>query len=189
MTPGELIMRPFVEADRETVRRMYLACRRSAFTWPHPAPFAEADFDRPPPRAALSRPMPLLGVCLGVQTLNVAAGGTLIQDLDSAGPGAILHSQPDKADQLVHDVAVSDGSRLAGITGGPDLAVNSTHHQAIDAVAESFEVVARAADGVIEAIERPGTPMCLGVQWHPERLLQHARHLALFKALVEQARP
>ena len=83
----------------------------------------------------------------------------------------------------------SPDTRLARITGKGTLGVNSTHHQAVDRIARGFEVVARAPDGIVEAVERPGDRMFLAVQWHPERLTARAPHAALFSTLVTAAEP
>jgi putative glutamine amidotransferase len=131
-------------------------------------------------RAALATGVPLLGVCRGAQALNVAAGGTLHQHLDG-------HRQAEAGTLTTHDVRVAPGTRLARIlTAGP-LAVNSFHHQAVDAVGRGLRVVARAADGTVEAIEAAGgANFTLGVQWHAETL---EAHLPLFTALVAAAKP
>ena len=141
-------------------------------------------FDASLARTALAGDKPVLGICMGVQMMNVAAGGTLLQHIDDAREGPLQHSRPLEAFDEVHEVRIVRGSRLAGIVQPSPLNVNSTHHQAIDRVAAGFEVSARADDGVIEAIERPGERLVLGVQWHPERLTANPRHLALFQALV-----
>jgi len=141
-------------------------------------------FDLALAKAALQRRMPVFGICMGAQLLNVAAGGTLIQHLETSD----THRQSKRASEIVHDVTVSAGSRLAGIVGEGTLGVNSSHHQAIDKVAPGFTVVARDQDDVIEAIERAGDPLTFAVQWHPERLLARPRHMRLFRALVEGTR-
>jgi putative glutamine amidotransferase len=116
-------------------------------------------------RAVLAEGMPTLGVCLGVQMLTVAAGGTLVQDIPDQVAGAAAHEGG-----VRHRVRVEPGSRLAGILGGAtEVEVNSYHHQSVDRPGRGFRVVARSADGVVEAIERPGDAFVLGVQWHPER--------------------
>jgi len=142
------------------------------------------DFDLTLAKAVLERGMPVFGICMGAQLLNVAAGGTLIQHLDTSA----THQQSKRAAEIVHKVAVSADSALTRIVGQGPLGVNSTHHQAVDKVAPGFAVVARAQDGVIEAIERPGAPLTFAVQWHPERLLAHQRHRNLFEALVASSR-
>ena len=152
------------------------------------APRRRQRFDIRLARAALGRRIPVLAICMGMQLVNVAAGGTLLQDIESESPGCLKHRQLEKVGE-VHEVSISADSHLARIVGEEPLGVNSTHHQAIDAPAPGFRVCARAPDGVIEAIEQPAAPLVLGVQWHPERMLQHARHRSLFRALVEGAQP
>jgi putative glutamine amidotransferase len=115
-------------------------------------------------RAVLAEGHPVLGICLGVQLLNVAAGGTLVQDIPSQVEGAIPH-----ADGARHRVRIEPGTRLAEIAGEGEVEVNSYHHQALGRLGRGFRATARSADGVLEAIERPGDPFVLGVQWHPER--------------------
>lgn len=115
-------------------------------------------------RGALAQGLPVLGVCLGIQMLTVAAGGTLVQDLPSQVPGAGEHSGGAR-----HPVRVEPGSRLAAILGAPEVEVNSFHHQAVRRLGRGFRVAARAPDGVVEAVERAGGPFAMGVQWHPER--------------------
>jgi putative glutamine amidotransferase len=134
-------------------------------------------------KAALARGTPVLGVCLGVQMLNVAAGGTLVQDIASALPGAREHSGGTR-----HEVRVEGGSRLASLTGPGPIEVNSFHHQSVKRLGRGFRAVAWAPDGVVEAIERPEAPFVLGVQWHPEREgCAEAAADGLFRALVEAA--
>jgi putative glutamine amidotransferase len=115
-------------------------------------------------RAVLAEGMPTLGVCLGVQMLTVAAGGTLVQDIPDLLPGAAPHSGG-----ALHRVAAGEGTRLRRILGSAEVEVNSYHHQAVDRPGRGFRVCARSADGVVEAVERTDAPFALGVQWHPER--------------------
>jgi putative glutamine amidotransferase len=117
-------------------------------------------------RAALERELPVLGVCRGIQLLNVALGGTLVQDL--GGDTAIEHYAREAWDRPVHDVEIEPGSRLARAYGRRT-SVNSVHHQAVDRIGEGLRVSARAADGVIEGIEDE-RGLAIGVQWHPEFL-------------------
>lgn len=119
-------------------------------------------------RAALARDLPVLGICGGEQLLNVVLGGTLIQHIPDAIPAALAHEQPNPRTEAGHTVALTPGTRLAAIVGRAAMAVNSAHHQAVDAVGPGVSVAARAPDGVIEAIEDPRRKFCLGVQWHPE---------------------
>jgi len=144
-------------------------------------------------RAALERDLPLLAICRGVQVLNVAAGGTLVQDIPSADPTALAHSIVEPRDQPSHDVIVGPDTCLGAVLAerlGPDrrLAVNSRHHQSVKQVAPGFVVSAVAPDGVIEAIERPASRWCIGVQWHPENFWRSGRFSPLFDALVAAAK-
>jgi putative glutamine amidotransferase len=143
-------------------------------------------------RAALARDLPLLAICRGVQVLNVAAGGTLVQDLPSEHPSALRHTVREPKHAIAHDVQVAPGTCLAALVdraGAPPnrVAVNSRHHQAVKNTAPGFVVSAIAPDGVIEAIEKPGTRFCLGVQWHPENFWATGEFRGLFSGLVAAA--
>ena len=120
-------------------------------------------------RRALAADLPVLAICRGLQVLNVALGGTLIQDIPSE-PGALLqHDAEGPPNTLAHSVAVAPGSCLAALVGPDDTrAVNSRHHQAIRALGQGLVVTATSPDGVIEAAELPAARFCVGVQWHPE---------------------
>ena len=144
-------------------------------------------FERDLLEAALAARLPVLGVCGGMQLLNVVRGGTLYQDLVAdAGIGG--HEQPAPKDVPSHAVAVVAGTQLAALVGGGTLRVNSTHHQAVREPGAGVLVSGRAPDGVVEAIELPDLPFALGVQWHPEAVLRHEpRHAAIFRALVRAA--
>jgi putative glutamine amidotransferase len=131
-------------------------------------------------RAADARGLPILGICRGAQALNVARGGTLHQHL----PG---HRQTEPATATTHTVHIEPGSRLADVAGAGRLRVNSFHHQAVDVLGTGLRAVARAADGIVEAIEAPGPRLLLGVQWHAEGLTAQPRHRALFAELVSAA--
>jgi putative glutamine amidotransferase len=138
---------------------------------------------------ALADGLPLLGICRGIQILNVARGGTLYQDIASQVPRATVHHGAGRPrDTLLHDVEVTRGSHLAAILGDTKVGVNSLHHQAVKDVASHFQVVARAPDGLVEGMETPNGAFCLAVQWHPEELARHTPNMqALFVALVEAA--
>lgn len=138
-------------------------------------------------RHALETGMPVLGVCGGMQLLDVALGGSLHQDLPT-DLGLRGHQQPAPKDVPSHDVEVAAGTRLAALAGEGRLRVNSTHHQAVKAVGSGLVVSARSPDGVVEGIELPGHPFALGVQWHPESALRHeARHAGIYRGLVVAA--
>jgi gamma-glutamyl-gamma-aminobutyrate hydrolase PuuD len=165
---------------------------------PHPAtrpiPLAHDRLELELVRCALARGLPVLGVCRGAQVLAVACGGTLVQDLPSERPGPVAHSwpwvelAPAPPGEHWHDVAVEEGSLVAAWLGSRPR-VNSFHHQALDRVPDGFSVTARAADGVVEAVERVADGVwAVGVQWHQEYMWQHdARHERPFAALVAAA--
>ena len=130
-------------------------------------------------RAAVACNMPTLATCRGIQVLNVAMGGTLMQHVDD-------HMRVDLYNQAAHSVDIDPGSRLAKILGTETAGVNSLHHQVIDRLGHGVRAVARNHDGQVEAIEIDAAPAVLGVQWHPELLRHRADHLALFEDLVQQ---
>lgn len=141
-------------------------------------------------RWAIAEGKPVLGLCRGLQVLNVAMGGTLYQDIEAQIPGAMRHDYfPGfPRDYLAHEVSLTEGSRLRSAIGDPRLAVNSMHHQAVKSLAPGLLVSARADDGVIEAIEAPGPSYLVGVQWHPEVFEQRdERTHRLFQSFVGAA--
>ena len=137
-------------------------------------------------QAAWERGTPILAICRGEQALNVARGGTLVQHLPDV-EGTIPHRQAEPGDMPSHTVAVEAGSLVARTIGTTGLAVNTFHHQAIDELGAGLEIVARAPDGVIEAIEAPSHPFCIGVQWHSETMSARAADRRLFSAFVQAA--
>jgi putative glutamine amidotransferase len=131
-------------------------------------------------REALSRDLPVLAICRGMQLLNVALGGTLIQHL----PQTQAHRQRGVMD--AHSIHVMGGTRLAAAIGDGPLVVNSRHHQAVDTVGEGLVISARSNDGVVEAIEIPDKRFALGVQWHPEdRVPAREADTRLFQAFAK----
>jgi putative glutamine amidotransferase len=130
-------------------------------------------------RAVVARDQPTLAVCRGIQVLNVALGGTLVQHVDE-------HMRLDQYNVDAHPVTVEAGSRLASIVGGTKVGVNTLHHQVIDALGPGVRAVAWNPDGHVEGIEVDAAPNVLGVQWHPELLRHRPEHLALFETLVDR---
>jgi putative glutamine amidotransferase len=140
-------------------------------------------------RGALKRNMPVLGICGGMQLLNVVLGGTLFQDIGLEVPGANSHQQAHDRTQPQHPVDVRDGTQLSEALGRGQLMVNSTHHQAVSKLGEQVVVSAAAPDGVVEAIESPQHVFALGVQWHPELMLQTIPlSVGIFRLLVQKSR-
>jgi putative glutamine amidotransferase len=145
-------------------------------------------------RWAVSSDIPTLGICRGQQLLNVALGGTLIQDLPSERlPTGVAHRQAGQRWELSHTIEVEVGSRLAGILGSTMVEVNSFHHQAVRRLGERLRAVAWSPDGIIEGVEGTDHPWLLAVQFHPEDLVRfHDPSRRLFRALVracEQGMP
>lgn len=142
--------------------------------------------------AFLRENKPILGICRGIQALNVALGGSLYQDLPSqyaetpASMERIGHSQPEPYENPAHTVDILPGTLLGSIIGEGRIPVNSMHHQAVWMPAPGLSVCARAADGVIEGVEMPGRPFVLAVQWHPERLADAASR-RVFAAFIRAA--
>jgi putative glutamine amidotransferase len=134
-------------------------------------------------RAALARRLPALGICGGMQLLNVAAGGSLHQHLPDR-PGTLDHKDP--SFQRRHALTVAAGSVLAELLGGA-LQVNTEHHQGVDRLGRGLMACAWAPDGVVEAIVDPEAPFTVGVQWHPERLQEDEPQRRLFRALARAA--
>jgi putative glutamine amidotransferase len=142
-------------------------------------------------RAAIEARVPLLAICRGMQALNVAMSGTLVQDIPTQIAGALNHSVREPRFAIAHEVWVTKGSVLWTLMqdklDGETCQVNSRHHQSVKRVAPGFEVSATAPDGVIEAFERPGTVFCVGVQWHPENFWRTGEFRPLFEGFIRAA--
>ena len=133
------------------------------------------------------RRLPVVGICLGCQVMNVHRGGSLFQFLpDLPRPAALEHRKLNNV-VLRHDVTLMPASAIARATHRAQLNVNTYHKQAIDRVGAGLQVTARATDGVIEAVEDPSMPLFVGVQWHPERISAESEQLAIFRMLVQAA--
>lgn len=137
-------------------------------------------------KKAFERKMPLLGICRGEQVMNVAFGGTLYQDIDTQVEHVLKHTQASMRHELTHTVELFP-SKLQQIIGQDSILTNSFHHQAVDAIASGFLLNARTKDGVVEGIEHPEHPYCIGVQWHPEGLQNDEPSDKLFKSFIEAA--
>jgi putative glutamine amidotransferase len=135
-------------------------------------------------RRADRQGIPILGICRGAQAINISRGGTLHQHLPDVTDGTVHHRQSMSGERTSHDVTIAPDGLLATVVGTTRLAVNSFHHQAIDRLGRGLRAVAWASDGTIEAIEAPGRPFVLGVQWHAETLVAQRRERELFRALV-----
>jgi putative glutamine amidotransferase len=140
--------------------------------------------------AARQRELPVLGICRGIQLVNVGLGGTLYQDLPTERPGPVAHDPGAARDARTHTIELKPGSRAAEALGGTAFSVNSFHHQAVDRLAEGLVASGWSADGLIEAVESPAeAPWLLAVQWHPEEMHAEMRapERGLFRALVVAA--
>lgn len=139
-------------------------------------------------RLAFNRQIPTLGICRGIQTLAIALGGKVAQDIqEEASPGTVIikHAQDADRSEPTHSVRIADGSILSGIYEGETIHVNSFHHQAVAQPGPHFRITATAPDGTVEAIESTEHKAVMGVQWHPEWLEEEGRRL--FKWLVDCA--
>lgn len=140
-------------------------------------------------REAQLRRVPVLAICRGIQVLNVALGGTLIQDIPAQCEGALDHDSSAPRQARVHDLAVEAGSLTAAALGVTACSVNSLHHQAVQSVAPGLHVTARAPDGIIEALETDDPDWwVVAVQWHPEEMTDSPEpwDRGLFKAFAER---
>jgi putative glutamine amidotransferase len=152
------------------------------------------DHDRDRTEIALTRwafedGLPTFGICRGIQVMNVALGGSLIQDVPSLVAHPLRHDLDpgETRSRILHDVALAEDSRLARIIGQLRVPVNSIHHQAIERPSPVLRVVGHAPDGVIEAVEASEMPFFIAVQWHPEDMIDDERMLRLFRSFVEAA--
>jgi putative glutamine amidotransferase len=140
-------------------------------------------------QAVINDGKPFLGICRGIQTVNVGLGGTLYEHLGEQFRGEIDHTYPTSMrTHLVHEVKIEEGTRIAEVVGEPVLRVNSMHHQGLRKIAPGLHVTGYAPDGLVEAVELPNHPFGLAVQWHPEWLTDQQPTRNLFKAFVDAAR-
>ena len=142
-------------------------------------------------KQAVEQDIPMLCICRGIQVLNVALGGTLIQDIPGQYASEIEHAQQRagiQKEEPGHTVRVTPGSLLARTYGAETIEVNSFHHQALRDIAPELEINAVSPDEIVESVARPASGWMLGVQWHPEMMFRaHPEHLKPFAALVGEA--
>jgi putative glutamine amidotransferase len=140
-------------------------------------------------RLSVDEQKPFLGICRGIQVINVALGGTLYTDIQDQLNGASRHDfYPDvPRDTLAHEITIEPATHLAAVLNGTRFSVNSLHHQGLQLIAPGLHVSAHAADGLVEGVEVPAHPFGLGVQWHPEWLQEHAPQRALFQRFIQAA--
>lgn len=136
---------------------------------------------------ALEKNIPILGVCKGMQMLNIVAGGTLYQDLSYANPDHIKHRQDSQLNQYCHSISIKPDSIIYKFFGD-NILVNSWHHQSIEELGKDIKVTAISPDRIIESIEMTNKKFVVGVQWHPEVLIEENEHmLPLFKNLINSS--
>lgn len=200
---GIPILLPFVQEEREVQAQLHLIdglllsggydIQSTLYgEEPHPdlgSVYPERDqYELTLLKIAATQNKPILGICRGMQLINVAFGGTLYQDIAQASlSGQLLHFQRARSFVASHTVELT--ARLYQIFEQKSMMTNSFHHQAIKNLAPGFQVNARTKDGLIEGIEKEGNSFLLGVQWHPEKMIEHhPMMLKLFRALVDQAK-
>jgi len=149
------------------------------------------DYELELARRAIDADLPLLAICRGIQVLNVARGGSLVQDIPEQLGTTINHALSEPPHAIAHEVWISEGTLLDGLMRErlqTDICpVNSRHHQAPMALGDGLVASATAPDGVIEAIEDPNKRFCLGVQWHPENFYRTGEFRSIFEGFVEAA--
>jgi putative glutamine amidotransferase len=144
-------------------------------------------------RRAMERDLPILAICRGAQVLNVAAGGTLVQDIPTGVTSDLTHSVKEPKDSIAHEIQIAADSRLfdalgTAVDSSRACRVNSRHHQSVGKLGRDMVASATAPDGVIEGIEVPYRTFCVGVQWHPENFWRTGEFKPLFDAFVAAAR-
>jgi len=149
---------------------------------------AREQFERALLAEVEKRRLPTLGICLGSQLMNTSRGGSLIQFLPGIERDNALEHRRLGDEGRRHEVSLHDGTTLASHLGKQRVIVNTSHKQSVKQVGSGLRVIATSPDGVIEGLEDPTMPLFLGVQWHPERMIDDRDHLAIFQLLVERSR-
>jgi putative glutamine amidotransferase len=175
---------------RDVLPSMYGEAAHGAFA---PAEPGRDEYELELVRRALAADLPLFAICRGIQVLNVALGGTLVQDIPTEVTNALPHDVREPRVAIAHDVWVTAGTLLERlmrdrIESGDELHVNSRHHQAVKQLGAGLVVTGTAPDGVIEAVEEPARRFCVGVQWHPENFYRTGEFSPLFEGFVAAAR-
>lgn len=159
---------------------------------PHPTvnrlPLRRENYDFELIRIITEARKPFVAICLGCQEVNVAQGGTLVQDIGSETSTTIRHSVKQNGANTTHPVSIKKNTKLHELVETTTLVTNSFHHQAIKDIGKKITVSSHSEDGVIESFELKDYPFGLGIQWHPERMTDEKEHLAILKGLVEAAR-
>ena len=153
------------------------------------SPDQRTEFDLALFRKARKAGKPILAICHGMQIMNVALGGTLIQDLGTQAPGSLPHRGEKDSPPARHAVRLEPGSTIDGVMQGlGEFEVTSSHHQSVKVPGTGLKVTARAPDGIIEGIELPGSPNVIGIQWHPEKDPESEPTRRIFQWLIDQAK-
>ena len=145
-------------------------------------------------KAAIARDLPIFAICRGIQLLNVALGGSLVQDIPTQIVQHLDHNPGGAPSMIGHYVEVTPGTQLAGLLEKElerdgFCAVNSRHHQAVKKLGEGLKVTASSVDGIVEAVERPASRFCVAVQWHPESFWPSGRFQGLFRGFLAACQP
>ena len=137
-------------------------------------------------KEASEKNLPILGICRGCQLINVASGGTLIQDIYEFDSNCYLHKPEKIRSHLVHSIKLKDNSILSRTTDQKEIMVNSIHHQAVDQIGSDLNVTGISDDGIIESIENAKKEFLIGVQWHPEEIINETNSaFKLFKEFIK----